>query len=749
MASRIAGITIEIGGDTSKLTKALKGVDSQLKTTQSNLKDIDKLLKLNPGNVELLTQKQKNLKEAISLTKDRLTELRKAQDGVQEGTAEWDALQREIIATEQSLRGLEKDMRAFGSVTAQQIKAAGAAVQNAGAKIESVGQKLKGISTAAGAVGTALLKLGYDSVTSADELNTLSQQTGLTTDELQKMQYASELVDVSLEDMTGAMRKLKTKVDPTNKTLKDLGVAVVDDAGNLRDVNMVFYDTLLALSKIDNETERDQIAMELFGKSADSLAGIIDDGGKSLRAYGKEAEELGLIMDKETISSLNDTNDELSRMKGLIKGSLGKLGATIAKTVAPAVEKLSKKFGEWSKKLEKLNPKTAETILKILGVVAAIAPCIIVIGKLVKGIGSVITIVGTVVGVLGGPLTIAIAAVIAAGVLLYKNWDKIKAVAITLKDSLIKTWNNVKTSVVNTVNNVKTSVVNAWNNIKTTVTNTVTNIKTSVVNTWNSLKTSVVNTVNSAKTSVVNTWNTLKTSVTTTVTNIKTSVTDTWTKLKTSVSDTAENLKKAVVDKIDGMKKSVTDAWSNLKSSVVETASNLKKSVQEKIEGLVEKIKEIFDFDWNMPTLNLPSWEDLKKKFEGIIEKIKKLFDFEWSLPHIKIPHFNISGGKWPYGLGGEGEFPSITVDWYKRAYDNPVMFTSPTVLPTANGMKGFGDGHGAEIVMGLNKLQELVGASGVTINVYAEPGMNVDELANKIQARFVALNKQRRLAHA
>ena len=109
MASRIKGITVEIGGDTTGLVKALRGVDSQIRTTQSNLKDVNKLLKLDPGNTVLLTQKQKDLETAISLTKTRLDELKEAQAGVQKGTEEWNALQREIIETEQNLQNLEKE----------------------------------------------------------------------------------------------------------------------------------------------------------------------------------------------------------------------------------------------------------------------------------------------------------------------------------------------------------------------------------------------------------------------------------------------------------------------------------------------------------------------------------------------------------------------------------------------------------------------------------------------------------------
>lgn len=577
MASRIAGITIEIGGDTTKLQKALKGVDSQLKTTQNNLRDIDKLLKLNPGSVELLTQKQKNLTQAIGLTNTRLEELKKAQSGVEEGSAEWDAIQREIVATENDLKNLQKEMRNFGSVTSQQMKAAGEAVKQAGSKIEGVGQKLKGISASATAIGGAMLKLGYDAVTSADELNTLSKQTGISVEELQKMQYAAELVDVSVEDMTGAMRKLKTKITPTNETLKKLGISATNADGSLRDANDVFYDALKALSGISNETERDQVAMELFGKSADSLAGIIDDGGAALKEYGQQAENLGLILDEDTIDALNETNDKIEQIKGTVRATMAQVGADVASVLAPVIEKAAALIGNITAKLRELGPEQTETILKIVGVVAALAPAIIVIGKIVSGIGSVISVLGTVVGVLGGPLTIAIAAVIAIGILLYKNWDKIKAAALAMKERVAAAWDNMKKKINSVVETIKA--------------------------------------------------------------------------------------------KIDGFK--------------------------EKIDSLRQK------------------FEDLKDKVFGVWETIKGILQGNITLPHIPLPHFYISPPGWKIGDLLKGSIPSLGIEWYAKAYDNPVMFTQPTVMATPNGYKGFGDGAGAEIVMGLNKLRELVGSYG------------------------------------
>lgn len=607
MADRIKGITIEIGGDTTKLQSALKGVDSQLKQTQSSLKDINKLLKLDPGNTELLTQKQKNLESAISATKDRLETLKNAQKDVAQGSAEWDNLQREIIATEQSLKSLEKESRGFGSVASQQIKAAGAAMSEFGGKVEAAGKKFQGISTAASGALAGLVGMGYKAITTADDLNTLAQQTGLSTDEIQKFQYASDLVDVSLNDITGALKKMKSKMDPTNATFQALGVSVTDADGNLRNATDVFYDSIAALSQIENETERDKVAMELFGKSADSLAGIIDDGGAALKEYGQQAEDMGLIIDDVTLSALNDTNDLIDQTKGELMGSLAQLGATLAKNLTPLIQKASDLIGTISEKLRNLTPQQTETIMKILAVVAAIGPVLTIGGKLISGIGTLVSVLGTVVGVLGGPLTLAIAAVVAAGVLLYKNWDTVKAKALAVKDGVVSAFNSIKAGVQNAIS-----------------------------------------------------------------------------------------------------------------------------AVQNKVEELKGK------------------FNTLKDTVVGIWNTIKGIFTGQISLPKIPLPHFSIIPAGWRVRDLLEGVIPRLGIEWYKKAYNNPVMFTQPTVLQTPNGAKGFGDGHGAEIVMGLDKLRELVGGAGdVVINVYASDGMSVNELANAIQDRYIALAKRRALLNA
>ena len=679
MAGRIAGITIKIGADDSGMKRAIRELDTSLNKTQSTLKDVNKLLKLDPKNTELLTQKQKNLEKAINGTKDKLTTLKEAQKGVAEGSEDWDTLQREIIATEQQLQSLEKEYKNFGSVGAQQAAAVGRKMQEVGGKIESAGKALQPLSTAATGVLAALAGLGLQAITAADDLNTLAQQTGFSTEEIQKMQYASDLVDVSFETISGAVKKMKSKMDPANETFKQLGVSVTDADGNLRDATEVFYDSLEALSQVENATERDQLAMDLFGKSADELAGVIDDGGQALRDYGQEAEDLGLILGQDTLDDLQTINDTVTKLKLNFKGAFAKLGATVAKTFAPALNKAAEIAQKLADKIGNLSPQQVKLIAGISGVVAVLAPVITVVGKLTHGIGDLLThIPGIVSGITTvvsavGWIPLAIAAAVAAGVWLYNHWDQVKEWAAGVKDAIVGAWNTAKEAVTSAVETIKSTAEEKWEALKTSVSEAATNLKTYVVGAWNSMKKIVTNTVSGIKTSVTNKWEALKTTVTDTVNGIKTSVTDTWNNIKSTVSSTVSGIVQNITTRFNAAKATVTGIFTSIKNTITSKIQAAKDTISSIIEG----IKSLFDFS-------------------GIT--------FSW--PSIPLPHFTITPEGWKVTDLLKGVKPSLSIAWYRKAYDNPVMFSSPTVLATPNGYKGFGDGSGAEIVLGLEKLR-------------------------------------------
>ena len=175
MANRIKGITVEIGGDTTGLDKALKGVNSTIKTTQSSLKDVNKLLKLDPANTTLVTQKQKLLKDAVAATKEKLEALKTAQEQAKKqlengtlGQDKYDALQREIIETEDELQRLRQEAETTNSIRSK--------IDEASKKFEQAGDTISGAGKAVTPVSEAVMDLGKNAVqTTADFDSAMSQ----------------------------------------------------------------------------------------------------------------------------------------------------------------------------------------------------------------------------------------------------------------------------------------------------------------------------------------------------------------------------------------------------------------------------------------------------------------------------------------------------------------------------------------------------------------------------------------------
>lgn len=190
MASRIQGITVEIGGDTTKLSKALESVNKSIKGTQSGLKDVNKLLKLAPSNTELVVQKQKMLKDAIEVTKEKLATLKTAAQQANEQLAngeitqqQYDALQREIVETEQNLRSLQ-DQAATTNATLAKIDEAGEKLQNIGSSVENVGKKFLPVTAAVTGLGTAAVKTAADFDSEMSKVSAISGATGDDFDQL-------------------------------------------------------------------------------------------------------------------------------------------------------------------------------------------------------------------------------------------------------------------------------------------------------------------------------------------------------------------------------------------------------------------------------------------------------------------------------------------------------------------------------------------------------------------------------------
>lgn len=306
MADRIKGITIEIGGDTTGLNKALSGVNKEIRGTQSQLKDVERLLKLDPSNTELLKQKQKLLAEAVGETKNKLDTLkeaeRQAQQQFKEGKIseqQYDALKREIIETEQQLKTLEAQAEK-SSTALQKIGKAGATIKEVGGKITDVGQKMMAVTGAAAAVGAASVA-AWNTVDEA--YDTIAKGTGATGEALEDLQKSFDSVFSSIptEAATAgtAIADINTRFGFTGEVLEDCTKKFIqfaevnntDVSTAIANVSRYMGDAGIESSKYGEVLDQLTAASQASGLGVDKLSESLTKYGAPMRALGFDTKE--------------------------------------------------------------------------------------------------------------------------------------------------------------------------------------------------------------------------------------------------------------------------------------------------------------------------------------------------------------------------------------------------------------------------------------------------------------------------
>lgn len=218
--------------------------------------------------------------------------------------------------------GMKSSMNAMGSLDAQSLALAGgfAAVAAAIVKAEK-----------------AMISMTKESAAFADNIITLSMQTGQSTQQLQEFAYASELIDVSVDTMQGSLTKLTNNMQDTmngtgnaKASFEALGVSVTNADGSMRSANDVFYETIDALGQVKNETERDAMSMDIFGRSAQDLNPLIIQGSKTIKAYADEAHNMGYVLDDEALSALGAVDDAYQRLQKTQEGVKNQLAVEFA-----------------------------------------------------------------------------------------------------------------------------------------------------------------------------------------------------------------------------------------------------------------------------------------------------------------------------------------------------------------------------------------------------------------------------------
>ena len=757
MAGRIAGITIKIGADSTKLQDSLKGVDKSLKQTQTALRDVNKLLKFNPGNTELLIQKQRNLKKAIDETKTRLKELRKAAENTtpeEIGQDKYDALQREIIDTENKLKSLTKEMRGFGSVAGQKLQAVGSSMKELGGTIQNVGKDISakltapilalgGASIAAfksvdggydimiaktGATGEAAKKLRGIMNNLASEIPTDFETAGAAVGEVNTR---FGLTGDELEDLSGKFIKfaklnntdVSTSIDGVQKALSAYGLGAESAGSYLDRLNKVGQDTGVSVDKLTSGLVTNGTAFQELGLSIDQstvFMGQLEKSGANsetvlngMRKALKNATAEGKPLDQALAELQNTIENGTGSMDGLTAAYdlFGKSGdqiygavkngtldfATLGETVDDVGGNINATFEETQDPIDEFT--TALNELKIIG--AEIGSTVLEVLK--PALDQLKTVLET----------------------LKEKWDELSPSQqqMIVKIALIVAAIGPLLAVIGGIISAVGTVIGVLGMLLSPIGLVIAAIAGLIaaglwlhahwdqVCEWaNNLKEKVSSAIEGMKQRVHDSIEGVKAKFS----EMKDKVSNIMNMVKTDISNKIQAAKDKVTSVVDTMKTAVTNKITAMKTAISNTFDSIKTAVTDKINAAKDAVS-------------------------NAIEKIKGFLSGTLKFPHIEVPHFHISGGEIPWGIAGKGTPPSVSVKWYKKAMNQPYILDGATIFGAMNGRLLGGGEAGKEALLNLDRLKEYAGSTVVEVNmtINGAKGQDVNVLADRVAERI------------
>lgn len=660
---KIAGITIELDADTSKVVKGMDQVAKKVDEVGRSLEKVG-------------TSLTKNLTAPITAVGAASV---KAFDEVDEGL---DTIVQKTGATGEEAEAMGEIMKNLATSIPTDFATAGEAIGEVSTRFGVTGDELEtlsgqfikfadlnntDVSNSIDTVQKALAAYGLgaeDAGAFLDRLNKTGQDTGVSVDSLSagivSNATAFKEMGLGIDEAVAFMGQLETSGANSETVLNGMRKALKNATAEGKPLDEALAELQDTILNGTDSMDGLSAAYDIFGKSGDQIYGAVKDGTINFVDLATAMTDAGDSVSK-TFDETLDPTDEFKTTMNELKVVGADVGGTLLQMVIPVIRQVGEIITNVKEAWEGLSPETQQMIIKAAGIVAAVGPVLVIIGKVVSGIGSIISIASGLVAAIGAisaPVLIVIGvitALIAIGVALYKNWDEICAWATRVKDKVSESWNNMKQN-----------VSESWNNMKQNAANAMDAIKNKVEQNGGGIK---------------------------------------------------------------GVLKTAVDGYVNLWKSGFETINNLTggklgdalNTVTSKLTAIKDKFTSVFD--------------GAKQVVSNAIETIRGFLSGELSFPHIRLPHFSISGN---LSLNPPS-VPHISVEWYKKAMENPFMLNGATIFGAMGGRLLGGGEAGSEMIVGTNKLMEMIaqakGGETVINNQFTidAAGKDPQELAQEI----------------
>ena len=604
-------------------------------------------------------------------------------------------------------------------------------------------------ATAVTGASVAFVSGVSDVASYADNIDKMSQKMNMSAEAYQEWDFIMQHAGTSIDSMQASIKTLSNAVESESDAFAQLGMSQEEVASMSGEE--LFSATIEALQGVEDETERTYLAGQLLGRGATELGALLNMSAEDVEAMRQEVHDLGGVMSDEAVSAGAGFQDSLQNMQTALTGVKNNLLSDFLPSFSTVMDGLSAIFSgdgsgidlvtqgvnDFASQMNETLPMFLEIGGEILGVlgdaIISNLPTLIetgsvVIGRLgnslISNLPALVNSAVMIVGRLASGIISALPQLASAGLEIITSLaDQISSnlpqlmstateviaelvVMLTQPDNITAMMN----AGIQILLAVANGLVEALPQLTAVIPEVVVNLVSTMMDNSPLIIDASLQILGALATAVLASLFSLmgmsEEEVMGSIQYIQNGVTNTLNSIKDFIDGFIEDISTFMADGIDAWISFFTDGFNNIYSTV---------------SGILDDVLGVFT----------SIFDDVRGVVSDAVDFLMGAFDFQWSLPEIQLPHFNISGGEAPWGFGGQGQMPQISVDWYAKAYNQPMLLTDPTIFGYGNGnLLGGGEGNGSELIVGWDELRrELGGGSHEVYEIHVHNYIGGEEI--------------------